>query len=60
MFTEEYEAGLKAKKTASFSSLGKKFASDLNTLISELQVMRAMNDDARCVMSDECCVTNAA
>mmetsp|Transcript_86586 Transcript_86586/g.259849 ORF Transcript_86586/g.259849 Transcript_86586/m.259849 type:complete len:796 (+) Transcript_86586:74-2461(+) len=41
MFTEEYEAGLKAKKTASFSSLGKKFASDLNTLISELQSSRA-------------------
>ncbi|KAL1521199.1 hypothetical protein AB1Y20_022751 [Prymnesium parvum] len=41
LFLEEFEAAQKAKKTASFSSIGKRFVTDLNSLLTELQASRA-------------------
>ena len=41
LFAEEHEAAQKAKKAASFSSIGKRFVTDLNSLLSELQASRA-------------------
>ena len=41
MFMEEHEANQKAKKAASFSSVGKRFVNDLNSLLQELQASKA-------------------
>ena len=41
MFIEEHEANQKAKKAASFSSVGKRFVNDLNSLLQELQASKA-------------------
>ena len=41
MFNEEHEANQKARKAASFSSVGKRFVNDLNSLLQELQSSKA-------------------
>jgi len=41
LFAEEHAANEKAKKAASFSSVGKRFVNDLNSLLTELQNARA-------------------
>ena len=41
LFAEEYEAAQKARKAATFSSVGKRFVNDLNSLLSELQSARS-------------------
>lgn len=41
LFLEEYEKSQKDKKSSSFSSVGKRFVNDLNSLLTELQTSRA-------------------
>ncbi len=41
LFAEDHAANEKAKKAASFSSVGKRFVNDLNSLLTELQNARA-------------------
>jgi len=41
LFSPGYEASLKAKKTAAFSSVGKRFVNDLNGLLTELKSSKA-------------------
>ena len=40
IFKDEYEAAQKARKAASFSSVGKRFVNDLNSLLTELAAAR--------------------
>ena len=41
VFSEEYEAAQKAKKASSFSSVGKRFVTDLNNLLDELKASKS-------------------